>query len=321
MKRTALQRWLIDPLEYALVRLLFGGLGLLSPVRASNLGAWVGRTLGPRLPASNRARRNLTLAMPELSPAEHEAIIRQMWDNLGRIFGEIPHLGVISATVAVPPEQLAALKQAKADGRPLIFVGAHLSNFEVFGRASANHGYPLALIYRRANNPLVDDYYRQLRGRDLLLLPKGLEGFREVRKVMAAGGNLGILIDQKLNEGVAVPFFNRPAMTTAAPAQMAMRFRAPIILGHAERLGPASYRLFASVVPEITPAEASTKGRREAELAMTIRLNELVEAQIRKQPGDWFWLHRRWPDSKGPWPDPALVAKAAGANDADRSTP
>jgi KDO2-lipid IV(A) lauroyltransferase len=306
MKRTPLQRWLIDPLEYALVRLLFGGLGLLSPVRASNLGAWVGRTLGPRLPPSNRARRNLALVMPDLSIAERESLIRDMWDNLGRIFGEIPHLGVISAAVEVPPDQLAALKEAKGDGRPMIFVGAHLSNFEVFGRASANHGYPLALIYRRANNPLIDDYYRQLRGSELLLLPKGLEGFREVRKVMAGGGNLGILIDQKLNEGVSVPFFGRPAMTTSAPAQMAMRFRAPIILGHVERLGPARYCMFASVVPPIEPAEASTKGRREAELAMTIRLNELVEAQIRKHPGDWFWLHRRWPDSKGPWPDPNL---------------
>ncbi len=320
MKRTWLQRWLIDPLEYALVRLLFGGLGLLSPVQASNLGAWVGRTLGPRLPASNRARRNLALVMPELGSARHETLIRNMWDNLGRIFGEIPHLAAIAETVPVPDDQLDALRAAKADGRPMIFVGAHLSNFEVFGRVAVRHGYPLALIYRRANNPLVDDYYRQLRGSDLLLLPKGLEGFREVRRVMAAGGNLGILIDQKLNEGVSAPFFGRPAMTTSAPAQMAMRFRAPIIFGHVERLGPAKYRMFARVIPPIELAETSTKSRREAELAMTAHLNEVVEAQIREQPDDWFWLHRRWPDSKGPWPDPNLQRRA-GASGAGRSTP
>lgn len=306
MKRTPLQRWLIDPLEYALARLLFGLVGLLSPEQASNLGGWIGRTLGPRLRPSNRARRNLALVMPELTSAEHEAIILAMWDNLGRIFGEMPHLAAITEHVEIAPEQLDELREAKAGDRPMIFVGAHFSNFEVFGRAAAKYGYPLALIYRRANNPLVDAFYHTLRGSDLMLLPKGLEGFREVRRVMASGGNLGILIDQKLNEGVSVPFFNRPAMTTAAPAQMAMRFRAPIVLGHTERLGPARYRLHASVVPPVEPADASTKGRRAAELATTIQLNQLIEQQIRRKPGNWFWLHRRWPDSKGPWPDPTL---------------
>lgn len=308
MKRTWLQRWLLDPLEYALLRSVFGLLGLLSPERASNLCGWVARTVGPLLPPSNRIRRNLALVMPELAAAEREAIVRGCWENLGRIFGEMPHLKAIVDTgrVEIDPAILERLREVKGDGRPMIFVGAHLANFEVFGRIAARNGFPQAMIYRRANNPLVDAYFRRMRGEDLQLLPKSLDGFRAVQRVMAKGGNLGMLIDQKLNEGIAVPFFGRPAMTTPAPAQMAMRFRAAVVIGYAERLGPARYRVHVEPVDLPQPADRSVKSRKAADLeAMTV-LNRMIEQQIRDHPKDWFWLHRRWPESKGPWPDPSL---------------
>lgn len=308
MKRTWLQRWLIDPAEYALLRAVFGLLGLLSPEQASNFGGWVARTIGPRLPASNRIRRNLALAMPELDEREREVIVRQCWENLGRIFGEMPHVKTIvdEGRVEIDPAMVQRLREAKGEGRPLIFVGGHLSNFEVFGRVSARCGFPQAMIYRRANNPLVDAYFRRMRGEDMQLLPKSLEGFRAVQRVMAAGGNLGMLIDQKLNEGIAVPFFGRPAMTTPAPAQMALRFHATVVIGYAERLGPARYRLHVEPVQLPQPAERSPKARKVVDLEAMTMLNRMIEEQIRAHPGDWFWLHRRWPESKGPWPDPNL---------------
>jgi len=308
MKRAWLQRWLIDPVEYALLRAVFGLLGLLSPEHASNLGGWIARTLGPRLPFSKRIRRNLALAMPELSEVERETIVRASWDNLGRIFGEMPHLEAITGSdrVEIDPAMLDSLREAKGDGRPMIFIGAHLSNFEVFGRVAARCGFPQAMIYRRANNPLIDAYFREIRGPDLQLLPKSLDGFRAVQRVMAAGGNLGMLIDQKLNEGIPVPFFGRLAMTTPAPAQMATRFRAAVAVGHAERLGPARYRLHVELVDLPNAADRSAKARKVADLEAMTMLNGMIEQQIRANPGEWFWLHRRWPESKGPWPDPGL---------------
>lgn len=308
MRRTWLQRWLFDPVEYGLLRAVFGLLGLLSPERASNLGGWVARTLGPRLPFSKRIRRNLALAMPELPAREREAIVRASWDNLGRIFGEMPHLEAItgSGRVELDPAILERLRDAKGEGRAMIFIGAHLSNFEVFGRVAARSGFPQALIYRRANNPLLDAYFRRMRGPDLQLLPKSLDGFRAVQRVLAAGGNLGMLIDQKLNEGIPVPFFGRPAMTTPTPAQMAARFNAAVVVGYAERLGPARYRLHAGLVDLPKPAERSSKARKAADLEAMTMLNGMIERQIRASPGEWFWLHRRWPESKGPWPDPDL---------------
>ena len=116
-----------------------------------------------------------------------------------------------------------------------------------------------------------------------------------------------MLIDQKLNEGIAVPFFGRPAMTTPAPAQMATRFNAAVVVGYAERLGPARYRLHAELVDLPKPSERSPKARKAADLEAMTMLNRMIERQIRASPGEWFWLHRRWPESKGPWPDPALL--------------
>ena len=81
---------------------------------------------------------------------------------------------------------------------------------------------------------------------------KGSAGAREALAHLRRGGVLGMLVDQKLNEGLAVPFFGRPAMTTPALAQFALRFRCPVIPVHPVRLGPARFRVIGalSATPE-----------------------------------------------------------------------
>ena len=83
-------------LEAAAVSAALGLFRILPVEAASNLGGWLGRTLGPRLAVTDRARRNLRHALPELSAAESAAVLAGMWDNLGRTAAEYPHLGRIA---------------------------------------------------------------------------------------------------------------------------------------------------------------------------------------------------------------------------------
>lgn len=293
--RTLVQRWLADPLEALTLRLALSLFRILGPERASNLGGWLGRTVGPSLPFSERARRNLRLAMPELSEAETERIVRGTWENSGRVFGEMVHLERMAADgmIEVAPAEIEALRQIKEDGLPLLLLSGHLANFELFSVLAPFHGFPLTAIYRAPNNPRADRIWRQLRGKTNLLA-KGPDTLRAVTRTMADGGNLALMIDQKLNEGIEVPFFGHPAMTNPLPAHFAARFKAPLVFGWAERLGPARYRIKTECIEPAEPAGKTGSAKREAFYETTLRINRVLEQRIREQPENWFWLHRRW---------------------------
>jgi KDO2-lipid IV(A) lauroyltransferase len=161
-------------------------------------------------------------------------------------------------------------------------------------------GIPMASIYRVPDNPEVDALLRGIRraatgGRELPLFPKGAAGARLALRHLAEGGVLGILADQKMNDGVAVPFMGHLAMTPAAPAALALRFRCPLIPGHVERLGAARFRLV--VEPPLPLPDTGDRG--EDLHALTLAINARLEAWIRARPAEWLWLHRRWPRGGG----------------------
>jgi Kdo2-lipid IVA lauroyltransferase/acyltransferase len=293
--RTWWQRWLTDPLEAGVLWLALAIFGLIPPATASNVGGWLARKIGPMLALSDRARKNLAMAMPELPAEEREELVRGTWENHGRVFGEMPHIEKIVASGAVyaRPEDFQVILDAKANGGPVIFVGSHLANFELFGAVTSAQGFPLRAVYRAPNNPLVDRLWRRYR-RFAELMPKSAEGAKWAVRVLAERGNLALLIDQKFNEGIPVPFFGRDAMTVSAPAHFAARFKAPIVFGWAVREGPARYRIRAEVVEKAEPAERTAAARQAAIVETTTRINEHLERRVRENPADWFWLHRRW---------------------------
>lgn len=260
---------------------------------ASGLGGWLGRSIGPRLGLSRRARRNLALAMPELTPAEIERIVVGMWDNLGRSAGEVPHvpsLDPYDGSGRIEVVGLDHLAAAKAAGGAVFFSG-HFANWELMPAMAHRHGLELELIYRAANNPLAERMLRRLRiGR---LHPKGQKGARLAVAALKEGRPIGLLADQKMNDGIAVPFFGRPAMTAPALAELARKFRAPIYPIRTERLDGARFRI--TVMAPWTVGEDQDRRTDVAE-AMR-RVNAILEDWIRAKPTQWLWLHRRWPES------------------------
>ncbi|MBB2200352.1 lysophospholipid acyltransferase family protein [Gluconacetobacter tumulisoli] len=271
----------------------------LGPVRASDMGGAICRAIGPRLRVSRVADANLRLALPGLDRAGRRAVIRDVWDNLGRTVGEFPHLSNLPRDPVQGPgwdvtggEHLAA--QA-ARGGAVIFVSGHIGNWEMLPPAVAHHGLPFASFYRAAANPLIDRMIRALRdeamGQSVPLFAKGARGARGALAHIARGGRLGMLVDQKMNDGIEARLFGHPAMTAPALAAMALRYRCAVIPGYVERLGPARLRIH--VEP---PLPLPDSGDRQADvLALTQAVNDRLEDWIRARPGSWLWLHRRWP--------------------------
>ena len=205
--------------------------GLLPPPAASALGGWLGRVIGPRLAVSRKAYRHVMTALPGRD--DYYDIIRDMWDNLGRVVAEYPHL----KTIAQRRTDIRGTENIPAN-KACIFIGGHLANWEINGACMLIHqNSPLHLVYRAPNNPFIAqllDRYRSLKGR-LGTIPKSSSGARDLVNVLQAGEPIGILIDQKYNEGIAIPFFGQPAMTSPAFVKLAQKFNVPIVPVHVQR--------------------------------------------------------------------------------------
>lgn len=269
-------------------------MGALSPEAASNAGGWLGRVLGPRLPFTRMARRNLRLVFPDLARGEEDRIVRAMWDNLGRTAAEYPHLAAITdpggdRLEIVGRDELAPVLRGESGG---IAWSGHFANWEVLAVAASRFAHESVTVVREPNNPLVARFierYRAVAGGQRV--PKGREAGRLMMRALRNKGMAAILLDQRMSDGIPVPFFGHEAMTPPAAAMMAIRLRTPLHPVRIERTGPARFRVGVKPAMEV-PEEG---GVHERVLALTAACNRVLEDWIRERPEEWMWMHRRWP--------------------------
>ena len=292
----AWRRFVLNPLQAVFAYVVFGLVRLLPVDWASALGGWLGRTFGPGLQVTGRARRNLARAYPDKTTAQIETIVLGMWDNLGRTVLEYPHLdrlrfyGDNNHVEVDNPQYIDGLKN---DGQPGIFFSAHTANWEVAALGAIRRGLPIHLIYRAPNNPLVDWIFHHRLPGESEMIPKGSRGARRTLQLLRKGEHVGMLVDQKMNDGIAAPFFGRDAMTAPALAQLALKYGCPVVPAEVVRTGGARFRI--TVHP---PLEIVDTGDRQDDIVVTMtKVNALIESWIRKNPEQWLWLHNRWPDS------------------------
>ena len=284
--------------EALLARAALRLLRTLGPVESSNLFGALARGVGPLLPVSRIADGNLRVAMPELDAAARRRVVRGVWDNLGRTVGELPHIVDLHETASGPGWELVGedtLRWLALKGGPMIFFSGHIGNWEVLPIAAAAYGLPLSSFYRPAENKQIDamilDLRRQAARADIQMFPKGAAGARQSLLHLSRGGRLGMLMDQKMNDGIKARFFGRPAMTAPALAALALRLRCPVIPGYVERTGPARFRVTCE-----SPLVLPDSGDRADDVAtLTQMVNDTLERWIRAKPESWLWLHRRWP--------------------------
>lgn len=287
-------------IRYAIEALLLHTLMLIFRIMpvdmASGCGGFIGRMIGPRLAASRKALKNIKRALPDLNEDQQSQTIRDMWDNLGRVMAEYPHLEKIARErVEFIDAHNIIPEMKKTKDKNYIYIAAHLANWEVAAASIlTQYDVPFNAIYREPNNPMVRDLLDKARtmGGKFKTFPKSTKGMRDIVRALKNGENLGILIDQKYNEGIAAPFFGHDAMTSTAFAELAQKFDAAIIPGRVERLEGAHFRI--TLFPVIESKQDDDAPR--PALDMIADAHHYLEDWITQKPGQWLWLHRRWPD-------------------------
>jgi Kdo2-lipid IVA lauroyltransferase/acyltransferase len=279
-----------DRLEYLGFRVLQAAATALPLEVASWSSGLAWRLIAPRLHRQARVLKNLKLAFPELSNRDRKRIAAAMWENLGRTFGESFHLRKIAADERISFEPKERLEEMIRGG-PCVVCGMHLGNWEVVGYTGKLMGASFTAVYQRLNNPLVDEESRKLRAflYDGGLLPKTPVTARALMKAAKSGGYPAFLADLRDDNGAAVPFFGKPALSTVFPALLARKTGLPLYAGAAFREPNVRFviRVERVEIPHTDDPAADA-------VAGTAALHAQFEAFIRRAPEQWMWAHRKW---------------------------
>ena len=286
-------------LEYSAARSVLAGFGLLPAPVAMRLGRGMGKlayTIARDLRRTGAT--NLKLAFPEKTDAEREELLRQCFDNLGRLLGffsQFPSRSREELKQLVAPEGLENLEAAKqAHGQKLILFTGHLGAWELTSFGLALFGHPFTFLVRRLDNPRIEQLVDRVRIRFGNQTIDKMSAARSMLKILRSGETpLGLLPDLNTldDEAIFIDFFGVPAATTFIVAKLALRTDTPIIPVFAPWC-EQKQKYMLIVEPPVTFER--TDDEEENVRRLTINLTQSLENQIRKHPGQWLWIHKRW---------------------------
>lgn len=295
-----------ETLEFAAVWVMVRLLGALPRGLARLLGAGIGRLAFAGLGRLRRVgMRNLELALPMQVAGARELTLKKVYRNLGWLLAEfclMPHYTAERASTFIRYDGLENYLRAREKGNGVLVLTGHLGAWELSSFYHSLMGYPMGMVIRRLDNPLVDRFVNAIRC---------LHGNRVIHKddfargliaSMRAGETVGILMDTNMTppQGVFVPFFGVEACTASGMARVAARTGAAVVPGFL--LWEETEQRYVLRFGDELPIVVTDDAERDA-VTNTAAFTVVIEAYIRQYPEQWLWMHRRWktrpPGEKG----------------------
>ena len=278
-------------IEYQLFRILLVLLRLMLIERAANMSAFLMRKIGPLFNEDKVARANIRLALPDLDAHKVDEIMAGVWDNFGRYIGEYAHIECLSQERFVQLVELEGVEQVKKLNKPFILCAGHFANWDLMAHISGFFEGQMGIIYRRLNNIYINEQVKNIRQTaNCFMIEKGVQGKAELLKALKQKHNLAMLVDQKMNEGIAIDFLGRPAMTAPAIAKFALKFGYAIIPTQIIRTHGSKFKVI--LHPELRFKKY--KDEHKTVLGIMQKINNILGDWVKARPEQWFWLHKRW---------------------------
>lgn len=291
----------VNALAGAVTVALLRALRLADRKRSANLAGAFMRKVGPWLPEHRTGRANLAAAFPEKSPAEIEAILAGVWDNLGRVAAEFAHLDRLTNTdpqrpgpadVTCDPISLRRFATIRYGGRPTLFFAAHLANWEIPALAAARVKLDTHVLYRPPSIRAISDAILKIRAGCMgTLVPSGYDAPSRLAHALARGGQAGMLADQYDIRGVEVTFFGRRCKASPLIARLARHIDSDVRGVRIVRLPDGNS--FWGEVTEPLDLPRDADGNVDEQRTMQA-ITSVIEGWVREHPEQWLWLHRRW---------------------------
>ncbi len=274
--------------QFIIINFLFFIFKILGFKISSNLGFLMGKFLGPIFRSKLSIIKNLAKAKIKKN---HKEIASNILGNYGRIFAEYVHLknfrnNKLDKYISI--DGIEYLEQIKKNKQKVVFVSGHFNNFELMAMQIEKVGIDCAAIYRPLNNPYLNKTMEKIRKSVIckIQIKKGRAGTREIINNLKKGRSIALMIDQRVREGVKVPFFEHLATSTTIPAQLIKKYGCDVVPIYIERNKNNFFKMYISKPIKINKSKTITE--------ITSFLNNVLEKMILKNVDQWIWTHNRW---------------------------
>jgi KDO2-lipid IV(A) lauroyltransferase len=247
--------------------------------------------VGPFFRSKKVIEKNISFVFSSASKEFKKNIIDKMWISYGKILAEYAFIKYFRE---VEPEKFLEIKgqeileEVKFSKEPVIFISGHFDNFELMAMHIEKSGVDLAAIYRPLNNNFLNPIMENIRKKYICKkqIKKGISGTKEILKHFKSGTSIALMIDQRVTEGMKSLFFKNYAFTTTIPAQFIKKFNCKIVPIYIERKNNENFML--EIMKPINFDNDQTTEN------ITLKLNQLLENMIVRNPHQWIWSHNRW---------------------------
>ena len=281
---------LIYFLEFIFIKILFILFQIIGYKLSSNLGFFIGKTIGPIFRSKKLIIKNLEKANIK-NQSDLNNVASNILGNYGRIFAEYVHLkkfrnNKLKKYISI--EGLEHLENIKKKNKKAVFISGHFNNFELMAMEIEKAGIELATIYRPLNNIFLNKTMEKIRKENICRnqIKKGRAGSREIIKNLTKGKSIALMIDQRVREGEKVKFFDNLATTTTIPAQLVKKYNCELVPIYIERTRANYFKIYISKPIKIS--------KQKSILDITQFLNNVLEKMIIKNIDQWIWTHDRW---------------------------
>ena len=247
--------------------------------------------LGPFFRSKNLIKKNILRALPNSSNDEVNTIALNMWENYGRILAEYAFIknfrrSKLKNKIQVVGQEI--LEDIKNSQEPVIFISGHFNNFELMAMHIEQSGIELAAVYRPLNNKFLNIIMEKLRKNFMCKnqVKKGISGTKQLLSFFKKKTSIALMIDQRVSEGTKLNFFGQKAYTTTIPAQFVKKFNCRVVPIYIERKKDQSFMLNINNPIKFNDDDSIDQ--------ITLKLNNVLEKMIIKNPSQWIWSHNRW---------------------------
>ena len=282
--------------EFITVITLFFIFKIIGLKNASNLGGMIGKFFGPLFRSKSITKENIKIGLGEISKENEKEIINGMWSNIGRTFAEYFFLKDFKFNKInfnhVEINGTKYLDEIKKNNQSVIFFSGHFANFELMAMELDKFGIKCAAIYRPLNNFFLNPIMEYLRMKYICpnQIPKGRMGMREIIGKIKNGYSIALMVDQRVSECPREVFFNKPAHTTTIPAQLSLKYDSKLVPISLERKEGTKF-----IMTIHEPYKVKKTGYEDQDTKnITLKINQILEKMIIKNPKQWIWSHNRW---------------------------
>ena len=276
--------------EFIFIKIFFYIFWLIGYRNSSNLGNIIGKIFGPIFRSKSLISNNLKQA-GIVNKENCENISSNVLGNYGRIFSEYVYLkdfrnGKLDKFITIVGKEY--LDEILNKNKKVVFISGHFNNFELMAMQLEKAGIDLTAIYRPLNNKYLNNNMEFIRKNFICKkqIKKGRSGSRELIKNFKNGSSIALMIDQRVREGISVPFFNKFASTTTIPAQLVKKYNCEIVPIYIERIDKIFFKMHVSKPINFQKNNNISN--------ITLKLNQILEKMILKNVDQWIWTHDRW---------------------------